>query len=365
VAYGTLQILDTIGARKAAASDYLNLYDEAELYLHIEAYLAAHNQIMMDMMADLVVPVGDRRFITWGDVDAVDMIDGDEYSRPDVQKSQESPTGLGVPLYLKQVAWGVSRLFMMNKTVGDLDQLLTNITDADKRDILKTIRRTLFNPTNTTNYVDRRTDRASFSTTFPLRSFLNADSASIPKSPYGASFTASTHTHFLGYASGSFVVGDLDVGIDTVNEHYLSGTPRIYIAKNLEATVRAFSGFYPYYDARLRVGMDTTAALIQNLDMTNVEDRAIGVYKAAEVFVKYWIPSSYIFFYNASAPKPLGLRTRDAGQGNLHVAADMEIYPLRAQFMEREYGMAVIERANGACLLTTSSTYSAPSEWSL
>jgi hypothetical protein len=363
VAFGTLQILDTIGSRRAAATDYLHQYDEATLYDQINAYLVSHNKLISDMMADLVTPIGDTRFITWGNVDAVDMIDADEFSRPDVQKSQESPTGLGIPLYGKQIAWGVTRLFMQNRTVGDLDQLLTNITDADKRDLLKTIRRTLFNPTNNTSYVDRRFDKASFSTTFPIRAFLNADSATIPRSPYGASFDSSTHTHFLG--TSSFANTDLDAGINTVNEHYLTGVPRIYISKSVETTVRGFTGFYPYYDARLRVGDNTTAALNQNLDMTNTEDRAIGVYGPAEVFVKYWVPSGYVFFYNASAPKPLGMRTRDAMQGNLHVAADLEIYPLRAQFMEREYGLAVIERTNGACLLTSNATYSAPSEWSL
>ena len=269
MAFGTLQVLDTIGARKAAASDYLNLYDERELYMQIQAYLDAHNRIMSDMMSDLVVSVGNQRFMTWGDVDSVDMIDADEYSRPDVQKSAETPTGLGLPLYGKQIAWQVTSLFMQNRTIGDLDQLITNITDADKRDLLKTIRRTLFNPTNNTSYVDRRTDRASFSTTFPLRAFLNSDSATIPKSPYGATFNGGSHTHFLG--TSSFANTDLDAGLDTVREHYLQGSARIYIAKGLESTVRGFTGFYPYYDARLRVGMDTTAALSQSLDMSNTE----------------------------------------------------------------------------------------------
>jgi hypothetical protein len=363
VAFGTLQVLDTIGSRRAAASDYLNLYDEATLYDQIQAYLDAHNRLMMDMMGDLVVSIGNQRFMTWGNVDTVDMIDADEFSRPDVQKSQESPTGLGIPLYGKQIAWQVTNLFMMNRTVGDLDQLITNITDADKRDLLKTIRRTLFNPTNNTSYIDRRVDKASFSTTFPLRAFLNADSASIPKSPYGANFDGSSHTHFLG--TSSFANTDLDAGLDTVQEHYLEGMQRIYISKSIETTVRGFTGFYPYYDARLRVGVDTTAALSQNLDTTNTEDRAIGIYKNAEVFVKYWVPSGYAFFYNLNAPKPLGMRTRSAMQGNLRIAADLEIYPLRAQFMEREYGLAVIERANGACLDTAHSSYNAPADWSL
>jgi hypothetical protein len=185
----------------------------------------------------------------------------------------------------------------------------------------------------------------------------------IPPDPYGNTFNAASHTHFLG--TGSFVVGDLITAINTVLEHYLSGEMRIYIAKNLETTVRGFSGFYPYYDARLRLAADTTVAAQKTLDMENAQDRAIGILDSSEVFVKPWVPSGYVFVFNASAPKPLRMRVRDDMQGNLHIAADMEIYPLRAQFLEREYGISVLERSNGACLLTTNGTYSAPSAWAL
>jgi hypothetical protein len=359
MAYGTLQVLDTIGSRKAAANDYLNTYDENELYQQIQMFLDAHNLLVNMITGDLVLRTTDR-LTTWGGNATVDMIDGDQFSRPDVQKMQVSPTTLGFPLYLKQIAWGVTRLFMMNKTVKDLDEILVAIRDADIRDIGKSIRAALFNPTNNLTYVDKRTDGA----TIPQRRLLNADSATIPPDPYGNTFNAASHTHFLGYNSGSFAVGDLTIGINTVLEHYLNGEMRVYIAKNLETTVRGFSGFYPYYDARLRLAADTTVAAQKALDMENNQDRAIGIFDSAEIFVKPWVPSNYIFFYNATAPKPLRMRVRDDSQGSLHIAADLEIYPLRAQFMEREYGISILERSNGACMLTTSNTYSAPSAWS-
>lgn len=356
MAYGTLQVLDTIGSRKAAANDYLNQYDENELYQQVQMFLDAHNKLMDMITSDLVVKTTDR-LTTWGGNATVDMIDGDQFSRPDVQKMQVSPTSLGFPLYLKQVAWGVTRLFMMNKTVKDLDEILVAIRDADIRDISKAIRGALFNPTNNTSYVDKRTDGA----TLPLRRLLNADSTTLPPDPYGNTFNGASHTHFLG--TSSYAATDLTTGISTVLEHYLSGEMRIYIAKNLETATRAFSGFYPYYDARLRLAADTTVAAQKSLDMENNQDRAIGIFDSAEVFVKPWLPSNYVFFFNASAPKPLRMRVRDDMQGSLHIAADLEIYPLRAQFIEREYGLSVLERTNGACLDTAHSSYNAPPAW--
>lgn len=359
MAYGTLQILDTIGARRAAASDYLNTYDENELYMQVQAFLDAHNLLVDQIMNDVVVRTTDR-LTTWGGNATVDMIDGSEYSRPDVQKMQVSPTTLGFPLYLKQVSWQVTRDFLRNKTVKDLDEILVAIRDADIRDIGKAIRAALFNPTNSLSYTDKRVDGAII----PLRRLLNADSANLPPDPYGNAFTASTHTHFLGYSSGSFAAGDLTIGIQHVNEHYLSGQIRIYIAKNLEATVRAFTGFYPAYDSRLTIASDVTHISAPTLEVNNVQDRFIGIFESAEVYVRPWVPSSYIFFYNVNAPKPLKMRVRNDTDGNLHIAADIELYPLRAQFLEREYGISVAERANGACMLTTASSYSAPSAWS-
>jgi hypothetical protein len=361
MAYGTLQVLDTIGTRKAAASDYLNTYDEAELYQQVQMFLDAHNLLVDQITMDLVEKTTDR-LTTWGGNATVDMIDGSELSRPDVQKMQVSPTTLGFPLYLKQVAWGVTRLFMMNKTVKDLDEILVAIRDADIRDIGKAIRQALFNQANNLTYADKRTDGA----TIPLRRLLNADSTTIPPDPYGNTFDGSTHTHFAGYASGSFAVADFAALISNVQEHYLMEGMRVLVPKNLAKTVAALTGFYPALNKDLIVANSVTH-IATPLDTNNNQDRFLGIFDdgdvSADVYVRPWMPSSYLFAYNINAPKPLRMRVRPGQSGNLQIAADIEMYPLRAQYMEREYGISVGERANGACLKTSASSYSAPAAW--
>ncbi len=362
MAYGTLQVIDTIGARKAAASDYLNTYDENELYKQVQMFLDAHNTLVDQITMDLVEKTTDR-LTTWGGNATVDMIDGSELSRPDVQKMQVSPTTLGFPLYSKQVAWGVTQRFMLNKTVKDLDEILVAIRDADIRDVGKAIRQAIFNPTNNLTYIDKATDSA----TIPLRRLLNADSANIPPDPYGGTFDGSTHTHFAGYISGSFAVADLAAMIANVQEHYLMEGMRVLVPKNLAKTVAAFTGFYPALNKDLIVANSVTH-IATPLNTNNNQDRFLGIFDDgdvnADVYVRPWLPASYLFAYNINAPKPLKMRIRNSQMGILHIAADIELYPLRAQFMEREYGLSVGERANGACLKASASTYGAPSAWS-
>lgn len=362
MSYGTLQIFDTIGARRAAANDYIHLYDERTLYEQLQVFLDTHNRLINMMTDDLVEPTQER-YMTWGSYDTVDMIEGDEFSRPDAQKDTVSPVAMGFPLRLKQVAYGVTRLFMETKTLGDLEQVITAATDADIRDRLKTIRATLFNPVNNLTYKDRWVDGI----TLPIRALLNADGAYIPPDRFGNTFDPNTHTHFLG--TSSFADTDLLALINTVVEHYATGAVKVYINRAQETTVRGFTTgntkFYPYYDARITPSVSADIARGTTLDQLSIYDRAIGIFGASEVWVKPWVPSGYAFAFNTSAPKPLRMRTRNAQRGNLRIAADLEMYPLRATFLEREYGVSVYERSNGACLDTAHATYQAPSAWAI
>jgi hypothetical protein len=362
VAYGTLSIFDTIGGRRAAANDYIGLYDPATLYQQLQIFLDAHNRIMDLMTEDLIDPTTER-FLTWGSYDETTMQDGDEMSRPEVQKITVSPTMMGFPLRIRQVAYGVTQLFMETKTVGDLEQVITACTDADVKDRLATIRGVLFNPTDNLTYKDRFVDNI----TLPLRCLLNADGAYIPPDQFGNVFNPSTHTHFLG--TSSFANADVHSLIDTVVEHYASGAVRVYAPRGLESTVRGFADFLPYWDARITPSVNQNNALDTPIDVLNIYNRPIGIFGAAEIWVKPWVPANYLFAFNTQAPKPLRMRTRPtvgtANRGDLRIAAQLASYPLMGTFMEREYGIGVCERQNGAVLYTASSSYAAPSAWSL
>jgi hypothetical protein len=358
MAFGTLQIFDTIEARRVAANNYINQFDEQTLYRQIQAFLEVHNRLMDEMTSDIVEPTSER-FLTWGNVAQTSMQDGDEFSRPDVQKMSVSPTTMGFPLYIKQAAYGVTRLFMETKTLGDLEQVVLAATDADVRERLKMIRRSLFNPTNNLTYKDRFEDNA----TLPLRALLNADSAYIPPDMWGNTFDGSTHTHYSG--TSSFTAANLTALITNVLEHYNDGTIMVDINRAQETTIRGFTGFYPYYDARITPSVNQDVAQGRALDQFNVYNRPIGIFGASEIWVKPWVPANYVFAYNTAAPKPLRMRTRNPQRGNLHIAAELEIYPLRATYMEREFGISVFERTNGAVLKTDNATYSAPADWAL
>ena len=63
------------------------------------------------------------------------------------------------------------------------------------------------------------------------------------------------------------------------------------------------------------------------------------------------------------APKPLVMRTPTMGGGGLRIMAANEQFPLRAETMQREFGIGVWNRSNGAVLDTTTGagTYTTPS----
>jgi len=196
---------------------------------------------------------------------------------------------------------------------------------------------------------------------------LNADGAYIPPDAYGNVFDPNAHTHYLGTAS--FANADVHTLIDTVVEHYNEGTIRVYINRGQEQTVRGFTDFLPYWDARITPSVNQNNALGTPLDVLNIYNRPIGIFGAAEVWIKPWVPANYLFAFNTQVNKPLRMRTRatanTVNRGNLRIAAQLGAYPLMATFMEREYGIGVYERQNGACLYTGGSSYVAPSAWTL
>lgn len=364
MAYGTLQIFDTIGARRAAANDYIHKFDERTLYEQLQVFLAAHNRLINLMTDDLVEPTMER-YMTWGTNDTIDMIEGDEYSRPDVQKPQVNPVALGFPLSRKQVAYQVTRDFMETKTLGDLEQVILAATDADIRDTLKTLRAVVFNPTNNLSYKDINGTQL----TLPLRAFLNADGAYIPPDQFGNVFDPATHTHYL--ATASFVDTNLKALINTVVEHYNFGEIEVNINPSQEDTIRGFTTgttkFYPFYPVDITPGVNQDRALGQTTDQMNLYNRKIGKFGPATIIVEPWVPPNYVFAFNPMAPKPLRLRTTpsDPAGGNLRIAAELEIFPLRANFMQRKYGIGVMERSNGAVLYTGGGSYTAPAAWAI
>src|SRR6185312_11879474 len=117
-----------------------------------------------------------------------------------------------------------------------------------------------------------------------------------------------THTHFLG--TSSFAGSDLTALTTTVTEHWTTGAIRVYASRSNEATLRALTGFYPYWDTRLTPSVNQTNALDVALDVLNIYNRPIGIFGEAEIWIKPWVPANYLFAFNTAVTKPLVIRTR-------------------------------------------------------
>jgi len=337
--------LDTLAASQASIVQI----GEVDAFRAIDAALAAHNRIMLDMLAPLVERTTDRRR-RYGGADQMMMDVLDEFGRADAQKvAAGSDVDFPLQLFGGSIQW--TRQFFQNATGAELAAQVTAMMTADTRRFILEIKKALFNPTNAT-VLDRLVDNTGLN----IKRLVNADSAPIPLGPNGETFDAATHTHYLGTAA--FVAANLTSLIDTVVEHQSIGQVMVYINAAQEAAVRGFVGFTAYTDARL---INQTAGVIANrsLDMVNVNNRAIGVFGAAEVWVKTWQPSGYVLALVEGATPPLVYRTRNGG-GNLELVADDEAHPLRARSWEREYGIGVWGRTSAAALRTNNAVYAMP-----
>jgi len=309
----------------------------------LEADLAAHNQIVQEMVGEFCEITTDRQRV-YGTSVSGDMTEVDEYGRSPSQRMVSGAT-CGFPLRMFQFALGWTDKWMKTKTPADLAQLVVHAQGAHMRAIQRQIKLAIFDDTNYT-FNDFLVDKVDLA----VKRFLNADSSLIPDGPNGETFDGASHTHFTAGTPLSTVLAT--AMINNVVEHGHGGGVRIYINTAQEAAWRALTGFVAYQDPRIIFRVtDTTAT---SLDLSRLDNRAIGIYGAAEIWVKPWVPSGYAFaFASEDAQKPLVFRQREQTtlQG-LRIAADLATFPLYAQFMEAEFGVAVWTRTNGAVMQT-------------
>lgn len=343
--YGTLSVSDLLASTQQSVAQV----GEQQVWQAIDDALRAHNAITQEMLGTLVEISADRQR-RYGGPDAMQMDEIDEFGTPDAQKVTAGQT-VGFPLRLYGLAVQWTRKYLQNHTPAELAAQFTAAQDADVKAIQREFKRAIFGPTNRT-FTDRLVDNVDLA----IKAFVNADGAPVPVGPTGDTFNGATHTHYLG--TTALDAPSLSALIDTVIEHHNVGQPVVYINKAQEATVRGLAGFTAYLDARLIPANNANQAR-GGLDQLNPQNRAIGLFGAAEIWVKPWVPANYLFAWVMGAARPLVMRQRPNGTG-LTVVADQEAHPLRARSIEREFGVGVWTRTNGAALFVGAATYTAP-----
>lgn len=355
--YGTLGILDSLAATQSSVVQY----GEDQAFNQITAYMQAVNTIVNTMLGEFVDRSEDRQR-RYGGTDTMVMERVDEYGRPQSQKVAAGDT-VGFPLdkYAIGRQWTKDSLEVMTGAQIAAQTQAAALADLDN--IRKQILNALFLPTNYT-FVDHMVDGVSLA----VKRLVNADSASIPIGPNGEAFVGSSHTHYNFSAGVTLAAADLAALIEDVIEHHPTGTPVVQINRAQETAVRGLTGFTALLPVNI-VPADTSiraaGAIAAN---QNINDRLIGYFNSGGVYAEVWVqpastvPAGYIFCYVRGGPTPLVMRTRGA-RGALRLVFENEAHPLRSQGFEREFGLGVWNRTNGAILYIdtgAASAYVAP-----
>jgi hypothetical protein len=349
MAYGTYSTLDVLESSQQSVVEF----GVNNAWNSIAVTLAAHNRMVQEMAGELWVPSTDTRR-AYGGGDAQVMEESDQFGAPSAQKISAGIT-VDLPLrrYVIGAQWTRQSFEMMstNQLAADFDSKLS----ADRLNLLNAAKRALFTATNY-SFVDYLGRPAGV--TLAVKALVNNDGTALPVGPNGETF-ATSHTHYL--ANATLTAAALTNLVTTVQEHYNSGTPVIVISQTDEAAVRALAGFVALADVRIvQPGGSTTQFARGNLDVANLYDRQIGLFGAAEVWVKPWGIANYALAY-MRGQVPLVMRQPIYGPaGDLRLMADNDGYPMFGRMFERQFGMGVWNRTAAAVLQFNNGTYTSP-----
>lgn len=346
--YSTLDMLRTAEGTTVQQFGVDRIWDAVQDELDI---INAQIDEVLDPFVERVQGL-DERMRRWGATAEIEMEQIDQWGTPLAQKEDLPSANLGFPLELYAVATQWTRKWLDRAQTRELARRVDLAIKADRKNVLRKLKTAIFFPTNRT-FKDVLVDRIDI----PVKALANADSMTGPLGPNGEVFNWATHTHYM--ASATLTEANVKALIANVMEHYNDNEIIVYIPTGLEDTFRTFTGFRELPDNRL--SPPTTQYARGAVDIRQNANRAIGILGAAVIWVKPWMPQSYLVAVNMAAEqRPLVWRTFDAASGAFRIVYQDRNNPLEASVWEREFGIGVGERTVMAVYYVGSASYVTP-----
>jgi hypothetical protein len=353
-------------------------YGESRLLAAFTAALAVHNAAVNDLVTPLVT-FTNKRIEPYGENIGVSRVRGvrtDQYGAVDTMREQMPPMevgNIGYPLERVQFAWQVTRDYEETNSPRDIAKRMAAIQLGDLDDIEYQIRNAFFNPVSNLTYRDQLIDQLLI----PVRRLANGDGQMLPLGPRGEVFNPGTHTHYMGVATGTApTAADIQATFTNVIEHGPQGKIELWINEEDEPAIRDMANFWGYDAQEVIVAnyppgterMRQQGPLVEMVDPLNPDNMKIGKWNAKyEVSTKPWVYPGYFIVIDLGR-KALRWRSRQnpsnafgaTGRSNLRIVAEAENFPLRATWMEREYGIGVGDRLAAAVLYGGGTSYVMP-----
>ena len=314
--------------------------------------LEVHNSLTADIMGDLVTISEDRRRRA-GSSTRLDMFKVDEYGRGPTQKELPGST-VDFPLEKFQLPVGWNQDWFHEHTPADMATAILGVEQAHRIQLRREVQRAIFLSANYST-IDRFVDNV----TLNVKRLVNADGDPIPDGPNGEQFDGATHTHYN--AEPSLTNAGLLASIDDLVEHGHGGNVIMVIAQADESAVRALTDFTAYLDPRVTLNANANEAFQRRVDITRLDNRAIGIFGSSEVWVKPWAIADYALIYDTNSPSPIVMREKPQSVlKGLRLAAELDTHPLIAQYFEAYFGMGIWTRTNGVVHYSAGGSYVDP-----
>lgn len=344
---GTLAIADLRANKQTTVAEV----DEQELAAILQRELQAHNELTDDFVNGLADVTTERQQQA-GVGETGEMMEADEYARVPTQKADVG-ANLGFPMKKYDFAVGWTQLWFEMASLADFASRATFAQNADTTRILREAKKALYLSSNY-SLTDKYQAPAL---SLDVKRLANADSFAIPTGPNGEAFDASTHSHYT--AEASLTAAGLLAAVNNVLEHFNNAQVEIDINQADQAGVEALTGFKEFVEEGVTLSEGDPT---QRMSSTNINNRAIGRFGGAIVWVKPWAIDNYALIrVTGGAPKPLAYRQPvEERRRGLRVLADLNTHPLHAQYLSRLFGFGVASRVSAAVHQFSNGTYQDP-----
>lgn len=315
--------------------------------------LAQYNSYVNEVLAYMCGKTTKQAMI-WGSSSVSEFTEMDEFGKP-VAKRENLGSSVMFPIRKYMAGIFFSRDFWETATGNEIAEKMITLEQGHFEKLLSLMKSALFNSTNY-SFTDPYTQQV-----LSVKRLLNADSTPIPQ--YGGqTFTASSHSHYLGTSSLS------GSNITTLTDHVIEhGHKNVQIQINAanRTAFEALTGFTAVTPVSLIPQTDENAT-VARVDVANVNptNRYIGDFKGYPVWVKPspQIPENYILAVSVNNADPV-LMMRERVQPKLQglmLDAPVPSEPLLAEEARFYAGFGVNNRSAAAVLYTANATYSDP-----
>lgn len=338
----------------------LSTLDLNRVSASVQAYAQFLANDMSEQLNDFTEEVALSRSV-WGGVPAMAFDEVGEFGRGTPRKQTEGQE-LHFPLFKLSAVQGASDEFWKRANVKDLIDTMTAMQVGYATRVRDEIKAAIFNNTIHTPVKDWLVDNSTLN---KIQPFINADSAAIPVAPNGASFTASTHQHYIGITGSTVAASDVNYLLGHVREHVL-GEVRLYVDGAMPATLAGLAST-KFVALTPTVIVNQTATQVARESFDPSADRnnmLVGYWDGHPVYTRSWVPTNYMTALAVNSPlgKPLNRRIDPMFPG---LQGGLQIKDGRVTMNEQYFymGLGVFNRAAGAVLdcASGSNTYTVPS----